>query len=288
MSNPFDESGESERLWYQSSSQHVSDPTSRPRPFEPVAWSANEGAGSGDWTTTRNSTSDSRTPPRIRLRTPQRSMLDKLSCGHLCSCNWVIISILIGIFVILLGGGFSVWSYERHVQTSSQLSMLETTMKEIQNNVNSAQDKIRDMQSTMIKMESLIKNASDTSNIGLYNNMVKIKKELLDDMNQTTHAVHKQLVQSEDKVDKLVDATTHDLNNMRSNVSHMVSEMKTTMNKTITRIHSIVNVAKSAIDLEVRNVSKQEQKYVADTKKQFAAENDFVKYQLAGIYRIFF
>jgi hypothetical protein len=47
-----------------------------------------------------------------------------------------------------------------------------------------------------------------------------------------------------------------------------------------------VSTARRAIDMEVRNVSAQEAKYKAETTKQFTAENDFVKYQLAGMFEL--
>jgi hypothetical protein len=287
MSNPFSdspaESSESERLWYRDipGSQPSSSSSAAPSRFEPPEWSSGGGRGGSDWASSpspNNVEAQSSSASHVRLRAPRRSILENLPC------NWFAVSIAVAVMAVLGSvGGFVWWSYEHHQASLSQMTRLERDVRNIRDDLDSQKNKVVSMQADLGKLHAFVNNVSDTSNIGIYNQMIKIKKELLLDMNTTTTSVHKQLVSSENTVNSLVAATTNDLQKMRSNVSHMVTEMTHTMNETISRINNLVLTAKAAIDIEVRNVSAQEAKYKLDTAKQFAAENDFVKYQLAGM-----
>jgi hypothetical protein len=53
---------------------------------------------------------------------------------------------------------------------------------------------------------------------------------------------------------------------------------------TVNELNSAVETAQATIHEEVENVRETIQNYVLATNDKFAAENDFVKYQLAGAY----
>lgn len=65
-----------------------------------------------------------------------------------------------------------------------------------------------------------------------------------------------------------------------------VSELGQYMNSSISRVNSLVNEARARIKAEVTQVYASMDQYIAATTAQFAAENDFVKYQLAGSFSL--
>lgn len=79
-------------------------------------------------------------------------------------------------------------------------------------------------------------------------------------------------------------ASTH----IRQVQENVTNEMDATTRKVEVMVHKLgdkVRAAEDTIHNEVEAVQKNIEQYVAVTDKQFAAENDFVKYQLAGIFK---
>jgi predicted nucleic acid-binding Zn-ribbon protein len=69
---------------------------------------------------------------------------------------------------------------------------------------------------------------------------------------------------------------------VQSNVTTQLSFMDQTLVHTRNELNVAVDEARTAIHQEVQTVRDNIDQYVSVTNKQFAAENDFVKYQLAG------
>lgn len=69
---------------------------------------------------------------------------------------------------------------------------------------------------------------------------------------------------------------------VQNNVTTQLSYMDQTLVHTRNELSTAVDEARAAIDREVQSVRDNIDQYVSVTNKQFAAENDFVKYQLAG------
>ncbi|CAN0005377.1 unnamed protein product, partial [Ectocarpus fasciculatus] len=84
----------------------------------------------------------------------------------------------------------------------------------------------------------------------------------------------------------MVSSTTNDMQKMRNNMTTMVNVMNVQLDQTIARINNIVETARVEIDVEIKNVTARQEQYVRDTKKQLAAENDFVTHQLAGTFTL--
>ena len=192
--------------------------------------------------------------------------------------------IAIVIMGLLSGVGYFVWwNHERHVNSSSQLSALTSTVNEFRKDLDLTKEDIRDLHSEFKKLRNYVNSVNDTSNLGVYNSMKKMKSELMADMEHNEDTLHKELEDSEKKVSSMVSSTTNDMQRMRNNMTNMVNEMNVQLDKTIARINNIVETARVEIDVEIKNVTARQEEYVRDTKKQLAAENDFVTHQLAGI-----
>lgn len=76
-------------------------------------------------------------------------------------------------------------------------------------------------------------------------------------------------------------ATNH-IYDVQRNVTRAMNQTKINVERTVVELSASVLHAQATIQDEVAEVRDHIESYVAVTNKQFAAENDFVKYQLAG------
>lgn len=78
-------------------------------------------------------------------------------------------------------------------------------------------------------------------------------------------------------------ASTH-IRQIQENVTRDINDMSDRVHKIVTKLGDNVKAAEDTIHQEVQGVQTKIEQYVIVTNKQFAAENDFVKYQLAGVH----
>lgn len=280
MSNPFSDDPPAEdntRLWYRDIPAQP-ESASASRRFEPDSWNEPQET-SHSWAITHDDEIRSSSRAPVRLRAPRRPL-----CNGICAFNWFAVLIGIALLASLSGlGYFFWWNHERHEASANQFDSLSQSISDIRSDLDAVKQDVATIQIDFKKLKTYVASVNDTSNLGIYNQMLTMKKELVHDMAENKDSVHQELEQSEEKVTALVDETTGDLQRMRANMTEMVKMMNDRLDKTVDYIDNMVARAQHQITLEVRNVSAREEAYVEATKKQFQAENDFVTHQLAGI-----
>eukprot|EP01032_Pedospumella_encystans_P017092 gene17092-19485_t len=80
-------------------------------------------------------------------------------------------------------------------------------------------------------------------------------------------------------------ASAH-IQQIQTNVTREIDDMTQKVHKIVTKLGDNVKAAEDTIREEVQGVQAKIEQYVIVTNKQFAAENDFVKYQLAGTFTL--
>jgi hypothetical protein len=80
----------------------------------------------------------------------------------------------------------------------------------------------------------------------------------------------------------VVSLATNQIFTVQHNVTSQMTDMKTAVTVVMAEVVESVQTAQEDIQSEVKEVRDNIAQYVLITNKQFAAENDFVKYQLAG------
>lgn len=165
--------------------------------------------------------------------------------------------------------------------------------------------KISTHDATLIKLTNGTSNAEVLDKLQwtkdhVANQMSETKAEVASKIQDVTRNVslliedsHLQLQQTQSSISTFLNST---VNNMRAvmttatnhiyevqrNVTHAMNQTKINMERTVIELSQSVLKAQSTIQGEVSEVRDHIEAYVAVTNKQFAAENDFVKYQLAG------
>jgi hypothetical protein len=105
-------------------------------------------------------------------------------------------------------------------------------------------------------------------------------------LDSTQQAVSQHLNATLGTVNKVVYEATSHIHEVRHNVSVQLEGMNQQLSRTVAQLSDAVDSAQDTIRSEVNVVQASIEQYVAITNKQFAAENDFVKYQIAGTFTL--
>ena len=108
--------------------------------------------------------------------------------------------------------------------------------------------------------------------------LAKSSRELSD----TQRQVDSHLAQSVQSMRHIVDTATAQIETVQSEVTSQVFNISSQFNSVVSGLQGAVLEARDVINEQVRAVKNDISQYVDITNKKFAAENDFVKYQLAG------
>lgn len=98
-------------------------------------------------------------------------------------------------------------------------------------------------------------------------------------VSQKIEETHNQLDNTISTMKQVVTEATIKIYAVKENVTKELAFM----GQKVTDLNNVVNIAQDTIHFEVKDIKDNIDQYVAVTNKQFAAENDFVKYQLAGM-----
>jgi hypothetical protein len=123
-----------------------------------------------------------------------------------------------------------------------------------------------------------------------------VTKQLADSknyVNDKIHYVDKSLRKSEERVNAMIAETYDNVSSavrmadshirvMETNVTARIGAMSENVNLAMLSVSDLVDAAKRDIYQEVQDVHDSMDQYIIFTNHQFAAENNFVKYQLAG------
>lgn len=123
------------------------------------------------------------------------------------------------------------------------------------------------LQESQVKVDNILQDAK-------YN--VSVQLEL----------AHSQMDSSLAVMANIVSDAKHEIYKIQSNVSDKLNIMAITLEETESNLNAVVKSAQDIINAEVSNVKQDIHQYVEATDKQFARENDFVKYQLAGTFTL--
>jgi hypothetical protein len=85
---------------------------------------------------------------------------------------------------------------------------------------------------------------------------------------------------------KYVNNATEHINKVKNHLKERLSQWEITLDNTVKRINNDISIAEKRIHDDVSLLQTNVDTYVKVTKKQFAQEDDFVKYQLAGTFTL--
>jgi hypothetical protein len=98
----------------------------------------------------------------------------------------------------------------------------------------------------------------------------------------TKARVESSLTETVEYMQEVVGVASTNIRSMQRNVTIEIDAMTKHVEKIVHKLGGEVKEAEDTIHQEVLAVQQNIEQYVAVTNQQFAAENDFVKYQLAG------
>ena len=255
----------------------------------------------------------------VSQRSERESHTD-LSSGMVTKTRfWVVITLLSLLFSLIITYlYFSIRVLHTHSYHQHQLinelkrkqhidfDFLDRRLQKIENMTSNA-DVIAEMHETKLKLENdmateqsivdkqlaeMERNVSST----IHHNEHYVEKKLSqvdEKLQDTTSHIKELLAASEANMTKEIRSVSNELQAeertlqfLHANVTRQVSELGSYMNKSISAVNSLVGDAKRKIKAEVNDVYASLDQYITSTTAQFAAENDFVKYQLAGSFSV--
>jgi hypothetical protein len=135
--------------------------------------------------------------------------------------------------------------------------------------------------------------SNGTSNADVLDKLAETKEHINTQLTSTQSTILAQLTQTQQNVSQQLDSTVIQMKEVVSSASMHIREvennvttklggMSQKLTATVSEVNLAVTTAQDTIHDEVDSVKNKIEQYVIITNKQFAAENDFVKYQLAG------
>lgn len=118
------------------------------------------------------------------------------------------------------------------------------------------------------------------------NNIGKLKDHVHSQLTIISSNVTSRLQQSQQSLKTTEKLVQSQFILVQYNVSKQLLLMQQILMKTQSDLSAAVTGAQDSIHTEVETVKKNIDQYIIITNKQFAAENDFVKYQLAGTFTL--
>lgn len=191
---------------------------------------------------------------------------------------------------------FEVLATKKIVDTNK---IFQTQNKTLSGNIN------RIFSTIELHQKELDRLSNGTSNADVLDQLRATKKAVDNDLDDALSKVDKRLRKNADEIEKtevqikedldnamdrmklVVEKSTNHIKDIQQNVTNELDFMSVKLVATVQELNKEVNTAKGIIQSEVADVKGNIEQYVIVTNKQFAAENDFVKYQLAGTASVF-
>lgn len=167
--------------------------------------------------------------------------------------------------------------------TSSQLSEVEKKLDSVFNHSN--QEVLEELKTTKAEMTSEILASKQDISVALLNvlkNMSSVVMWTKSALADTETAVQHNMDTTIQKMNNVVRNATASIKFVQENVTAQLSLMSSKLTSSVENLDSAVQSAEAAIKSDVADVKSNIEKYTIATNNKFAAENDFVRFQLAG------
>lgn len=160
------------------------------------------------------------------------------------------------------------------------------------------QGKIQSMDNTLVKLTNRTSNAEVLDSLHetrqqLESDLMATKNDVSVQLQQQMHNVttkmqqnQQRMQQTESDIRDIVRKASIEIHTIQANVTDQLGAMKRNFQDTASELSDAVDGAQATIHSEVKLVQDNIEQYVAITNSHFAAEDDFVKYQLAGTFTL--
>lgn len=184
------------------------------------------------------------------------------------------------------------------ISLGTNISYIYASQQKSYNLVSQLTEKVADHNEMLIKLLNRTSNAEvldklEETKFSLLDEMKNTKLDVSSNLERTSFNVSRQLDKTHTELEKSVqqmqgvvhDAEYH-IYDVQYNVTEKLNQMSLALNDTVSNLNIAVAVAQATIHDEVLVVKDKIEEYVLATNVKFAAENDFVKYQLAGFFTL--
>ncbi len=173
-------------------------------------------------------------------------------------------------------------------QIDKQMDDLSSIITRLSNRTTNA-DVLEQLHVTYGQMQGDVDRVKGEVNLALHQTQIDINAQLEsnnkvfeDAQNKATDALH----DTEDHVKDIIHEANEHIHFMQDNVTAQMGQMQGFVDSTVERLNADVSTAEAKIAQDVHLLQENVDKYVDITNKQFAQEDDFVRFQLAGTFTL--
>lgn len=167
-------------------------------------------------------------------------------------------------------------NYTRQITgLDGRLISIDNTLSRLTNRTSNA-DVLDELHKTKYQIQGEMNKAKSDVSTALELTTANVTRKL--------HENQLKMQQTEISLRNVVHQATSEIQLVQSNVTEQLAVMSRNLESTVEGVRTTVDSAQATIHNEVKMVQDNIEQYVAITNKQFAAEDDFVKYQLAGTF----
>jgi outer membrane murein-binding lipoprotein Lpp len=127
---------------------------------------------------------------------------------------------------------------------------------------------------------------SNHSNAQVLQQLQQTKVDMNNNLQQTQVKIEKDMNSTIRRMNAVVLTATETIFNVQDNVTAELTAMSYNMQKTIDNLNTDVQLAENNINDQVSSIQNRINTYIVVSDKLFAAENDFVRFQLAGTFTL--
>ena len=168
------------------------------------------------------------------------------------------------------------------------MSEMSSIITRLDNRTTNA-DVLEQLKVTYGRMQGDMSQVKDKVDLALKQTQLDINAQLKSNnkafetaQNKATIALH----DTENHVKGIIEEANEHIFFMQSNVTAQMGQMQGFVDSSVERLNADVSVAEAKIAKDVQILQENVDKYVDITNKQFAQEDDFVRFQLAGTFTL--
>ncbi len=174
----------------------------------------------------------------------------------------------------------------KYYALDGQLQAVQNVINRLNNRTTNA-DVLAELKATYAKLTVDMTDVKSAVDGALKNTQTNIDAQIKSNNDFVLQAQNKargELERTEKHVQDILDRANAQVHQLQWNVSEQMGSMESFLEDTVRRLNDDIKVAEDKIATEVTVVQQNVDKYVDITNKQFAQEDDFVRFQLAGTF----
>jgi uncharacterized FlaG/YvyC family protein len=175
----------------------------------------------------------------------------------------------------------------RYTELATNMDQLRTQDSNKQNQTLAIMDtKLASTNNQLVSLNKQVAAISNHSNAQVLPELQQTKAEMNTNLVNTQSHIETELNATLQRMNVVVTSAAQTIFSVQNNVTTDLNSLSAEIQNKIDSLNADVEVAQQSINEQVKTIQDQITTYIVVSDKQFAAENDFVRFQLAGTFTL--